>query len=58
MASDDRPNRLRVPGFVGQHADIDPDLAQCTLVFFIDVVAEDQIRIGVSSSSCPGAQPA
>ena len=41
-------DKLRVPGFVRQHAEIDPDLAQGALVFFIDVVAEDQIRIGVA----------
>jgi hypothetical protein len=37
-----------VSGFVRQHARIDPDLAQRALVFFIDVVAEDQIRVGVA----------
>ena len=39
---------LRVPGFVRQHAEIDPDLAQRALVFFLDVAAEDQIGIGVA----------
>src|SRR5512144_837153 len=39
---------LRVPGLVRQHAGIDADLAQRALVFFIDVVAEDQVRIGVA----------
>ena len=41
-------NALRVPGFVRQHAGIDPDLAQGALVFFLDVAAEDQIRVGVA----------
>src|SRR6202453_4643864 len=39
---------LRVPRFVRQHARIDPDLAQRTQVFLLDVAAEHQIRIGVA----------
>src|SRR5688572_33167829 len=37
-----------VPGLVRQHAGIDADLAQRALVFFIDVVAEYQLRVGVA----------
>jgi hypothetical protein len=36
-----------VPGLVRQHAGVDADLAQRAQVFVVDVVAEDQIRIGV-----------
>src|ERR1700676_1495977 len=39
---------LRVPGFVRQHAEIDPDLAQRALVLLLDIVAEDQVWIGVA----------
>src|ERR1700674_4316417 len=38
----------RVPGFVRQHAWIDPDLAQRAEVFLLDIAAKDQIRIGVA----------
>src|ERR1700730_12672688 len=37
---------LGMPGFVRQHAGIDPDLAQRAEVFFLDVVAKNQIPIG------------
>src|SRR3954465_2370354 len=40
--------RLSVPRFVREHAGIDADLAQRAPVFFVDVVAEDQIRIRVA----------
>src|SRR5579871_5436903 len=39
---------LRVAGVVGEHARIDADLAQRARVFFIDVVAEHQVRIGIA----------
>src|SRR6202790_5591405 len=39
---------LRVAGLVRQHARIDPDLAQRAEVFFLDVAAEDQVRIGIA----------
>ena len=39
---------LRVPGLVREHAGIDADLAQRASVFFVDVIAEDQIRIRVA----------
>src|SRR5258708_19888294 len=39
---------LRMPGFVGEHAGIDPDLAQGADVFFLDVAAEDQVGIGIA----------
>ena len=35
-------------GFVREHAGIDPDLAQGAEVFFLDIAAEDQVRIGVA----------
>src|ERR1700704_4637199 len=37
-----------MPGFGGQHARVDPDFLQRPLVFFLDVAAEDQVRIGVA----------
>src|SRR5258705_12425462 len=40
--------RLGVPGLVRQHAGVDADLAQRAQVFVVDVVAEDQIRVGVA----------
>ena len=56
-----------VPGFIRQHPDVDADLAQRALVFFVDVIAEDQLRVGVAMQPAivldlvlepPGAQPA
>ncbi len=38
----------RVSGLVRQHAGIDADLAQRAQVFLVDIVAEDQVRIGVA----------
>src|SRR5579863_2426165 len=40
--------RLRVAGFVRQHARIDPDLAQGAGIFFFDIAAEDQVGIGIA----------
>src|SRR6266536_5661470 len=39
---------LRVPGLVRQCAEIDPDLAQRALVLLADIVAENQVRIGIA----------
>src|SRR5436305_7495886 len=40
--------QLRVAGLVRQHARVDADLAQGAAVLFVDVVAEDQVRIRVT----------
>src|SRR6516162_9747922 len=39
---------LSVAGLVREHAGIDPDLAQRAVIFLLDIVAEDQIGIGVA----------
>src|SRR3954453_24007576 len=39
---------LRVPGLVREHAGMDADLAQGASVLLVDVVAEDQVRIGIA----------
>ena len=43
-----RRQRLRMPRFIRQHAGIDADLAQRARIFFLDVAAENQLRIGVA----------
>src|ERR1700735_829333 len=39
---------LRVPCFVREHTDVDPDLAQRPRILFLDIAAEDQIGIGIT----------